>query len=139
MNDERNESTREEDLDASGNRVLEGERKAVYVRGEDGRYHLQASEGWKVEEVVTSAAVAEFQRLTAEALDDCRAGRASPLAFHMYRSRLDPGSLAQAMGIARWRVRRHLRPGPFARLSPRLLARYAEILDMHPDALTQEP
>lgn len=128
-----------DDPDARGNRVLAGERKAVYVRDPDGQYRKQASEGWKVEEIVTSAAVDEFRRLAEEAKADCHAGRASPLAYHMYRCRLDPGSLAQAAGIAGWRVRRHLRPGPFARLSPRLLSLYAEILDMDPDSLRQEP
>lgn len=128
-----------DDPDTRGNRILEGERKAVYVRDEDGRYRQQASEGWKVEEIVTSAAVEEFCRLAEAAKADCRAGRASPLAWHMYRCRLDPGSLAQAAGIATWRVRRHLRPRPFARLSPRLLKLYAEILDMKPDDLRQEP
>ena len=128
-----------DDTDARGNRILEGERKAVYVRDADGRYRKQASEGWKVEEIVTSAAVDEFRRLADTALADCRAGRASPLAYYMYRCRLDPGSLAQAAGIATWRVRRHLRPGPFARLSPRLLSLYADILDMDPDSLRQEP
>lgn len=127
------------DLASEENRILEGEHKAVYRRDADGHYRMVTSDGWKVEEVVTSAAVAEFDRLAAEALDRVRAGQASPLAFYMYERRLDPGSLAQAMGIMAWRVRRHLRPGPFSRLPVRLLRRYAEVLDMDIDKLQQEP
>jgi len=128
-----------EELSARENRVLEGERKAVYERDAEGNYRLVPSPGWKVEEVVTSAAVNEFKRLSEQALKDCRAGRVSPLAYYMYWRRLDPGSLAQAMGIMQWRVRRHLRPAPFARLSDKLLQRYAEVLDMSPAELTREP
>ncbi|MCP1727738.1 hypothetical protein J2T60_001738 [Natronospira proteinivora] len=129
----------EDELASEENRVLEGEHKAVYRRDASGHYRMIPSEGWKVEEVVTTAAVAEFQRLAREARAAIQAGRASPLAFYMYERRLDPGSLAQAMGIMSWRVRRHLRPGPFSRLSPRLLRRYAEVLDMDTEQLKQEP
>lgn len=128
-----------DELTEEGNRILEGERRGVYRPDASGRYRLMPSEGWKVEEVVTGAAVAEFHRLADQALADCRAGKASPLTFHMYRCRLDPPTLAQTTGLARWRVRRHLRPGPFARLPRRILARYAEVLDMDPDELTREP
>lgn len=122
-----------------GNQILEGERRGVYRPDDQGRFRLVPSDGWKVEEVVTGAAVEAFQRLADQALADCRAGRASPLAYHMYRLRLDPPSLAQAMGIGHWRVRRHLRPRPFARLSRRLLERYADILDMGVEELTRSP
>jgi len=126
-------------LDQDGNRILEGEHKAVYQPDESGRVRVRSSHGWKVEEVVTSAAVAEFDRLAAQAMDGYRAGRVSALAVYMYRRRLDPGSLAQALGTFRWRVRRHLRPGPFARLSDRWLRRYAEVLGMDLEELRQEP
>lgn len=122
-----------------GNRILEGERRGVYRPDADGRYRLVSSDGWKVEEVVTGAAVEAFRRLADQALADWRAGRASPLAYHMYRLRLDPPSLAQAMGIGQWRVRRHLRSRPFARLPRRLLQRYADTLDMDVEELTRSP
>jgi hypothetical protein len=53
----------------------------------------------------------------------------------MYRARMDVPLLAQASGLWRWRVRRHLRPDVFARLSSALRARYAEALGMASDQL----
>jgi hypothetical protein len=43
--------------------------------------------------------------------------------------------LAQATGLWRWRVRRHLRPAVFARLSQKLRARYAQALGMASEQL----
>jgi hypothetical protein len=48
----------------------------------------------------------------------------------MYARRMDLLLLAQSTGIWRWRIRRHLRPDIFARLSPDLLTRYAEALGL---------
>jgi len=45
--------------------------------------------------------------------------------------------LAGAVGIWRWRLRRHLRPQVFARLPLRLRRRYAEALGIAVEALAR--
>lgn len=121
---------RDQDVPQEGNRTLGGHRKAVYARGDDGRLHMVASAGWEVEEIVTSQAVADLERLAADALQRCRAGLTAPLEVHMHRARMDIPLLAQATGLWQWRVRRHLRPEIFQRLSPALLQRYADALGL---------
>ena len=123
------------DVPQEGNATLGGHRKAVYARGGDGRLHLVASTGWEVEEIVTMQAVDELARLAEDARQRCLVGQTSPLEVHMYRRRMDVPLLAQATGLWQWRVRRHLRPAVFARLSPALLARYAEAMGLTVDAL----
>jgi len=113
------------DVPQEGNSTYAGLRRGVYARGADGRIALVPSTGWEVEEIVTLQAVRVFDDLAADALARVRAGRASALEYHMYRARMDVSVLAQATGLWRWRVRRHLRPGAFARLSPALRERYA--------------
>jgi hypothetical protein len=44
----------------------------------------------------------------------------------MYRYRLDEPALAQITGLWQWRIRRHFRPARYKKLSPAILARYAE-------------
>lgn len=122
-----------------GNRTLGGERKAVYVHREDGRFELAPSAGLEMEEIVTRQAVAEFRRLADEARDEVARGRASPLKWHMYDRRMDVPTLAQSTGHARWRVRRHLKPGPFRRLKAALRQRYADALGITPDELERVP
>ena len=128
-----------ENVPQEGNATLGGHRKAMYARGADGRLAPVAYAGWEVEEIVTRQAVEELDRLAADALTRVRAGTASPLEYHMYRARMDDTLLAQTTGLWRWRVRRHLRPEVFRRLSPALLARYAAALGLSADQLTTVP
>jgi hypothetical protein len=126
---------RERDVPQEGNAVLEGHRKAVYAVGADGKLKIVASRGWEVEETVTRQAVEDLERRADEAKRRVLAGNASPLEYHMYRARMDVALLAQAVGIWRWRVRRHFRPEVFARLSPELRRRYADALGIDAAAL----
>ncbi|MDR3159488.1 MAG: hypothetical protein LBU11_10925 [Zoogloeaceae bacterium] len=114
-----------------------GHQKGIYARGADGRLVLVPTCGWEAEEIVTRQAVETFDELAAAALKRARAGQASPLECHMYRARMDESLLAQATGLWRWRVRRHLRPEVFACLPQRLRARYAQALGMDVERLDE--
>lgn len=105
-----------------------GERRAVYALDESGHYAAVPSAGWRADEIVNQQAVDEYRRLADDALARARGGLASALEFHMYDRRMELETLAQATGLWRWRVRRHLRPERFARLSPALMQRYADAL-----------
>ena len=121
---------RDSEVPQEGNSTLGGHRKALYARGEDGKLHIVQSAGWEVEEIVTRQAVDDLLRLTEDARQRVLAGQTSPLEYHMYRVRMDIPLLAQASGIWQWRIRRHFRPDLFARLSPTLLATYADAMGM---------
>lgn len=118
-----------------GNSTLGGHRKAMYARGDDGKLHIVQSAGWEVEEIVTKQAVDDLLRLTEDARQRVLAGQTSPLEYHMYRVRMDVPLLAQASGIWQWRIRRHFRPAIFARLSPALLATYADAMGLSVEQL----
>ena len=110
--------------------LLEGQRKAVYVVDKNGHYLIAQSGGTEAEVTVTEEAVAWFARLAEDARQRAMRGETSPLEYHMFRLRMDLPTLAQATGLWRWRVRRHLTPRGFAQLSPQLLNRYAEALGL---------
>ena len=126
---------REHDVPQEGNATLAGHRKAVYAVGEDGKLRIVASRGWQVEEIVTRQALDELEERARDARQRALAGVASPLEYHMYRARMDVPMLAEAAGVWRWRVRRHLKPQVFARLPLALKRRYAEALGIAPQAL----
>jgi hypothetical protein len=126
---------RERDVPQEGNATLAGHRKAVYAVGEDGKLRIVASRGWQVEEIVTRQALAELEERAGDARQRALAGLASPLEYHMYRARMDVAMLAEAAGLWRWRVRRHLKAQVFARLPLALKRRYAEALGIAPQAL----
>ncbi|MDB5800251.1 MAG: hypothetical protein JWL63_1190 [Rhodocyclales bacterium] len=121
------------------NRMLGGHRKAVYARDASGRMVLVASSGWEVEEIVTSDAVEQLNEQASAARRRVEAGLSSPLECWMYVRRMDLLLLAQSTGLWRWRVRRHLQPAHFVKLSPTLLQRYADALGISVDALLHLP
>lgn len=122
-----------------GNATLGGHRKLMYARGADGRMKTVTSRGWDVEELVTRQAVDEFDRLATHAWREAESGIASPLRYHMYRARMDDSLLAQATGLWRWQVRRHLRLARVDQLRPSVQQRYARALGLSVSALQALP
>lgn len=119
---------KENEVPQDNNSIYRGAKRAIYATGNDGEYGVVASSGWDVEEEATQQAVAELERLADEAYTACVDGEASPLEFHMYDKRLDLLSLSQATGLFQWRIKRHFRPDIFAKLSDKMLERYADVM-----------
>ena len=119
--------------------VLGGQRRACYAQDEQGRYVVVPSEGWEVEAAVNRVAHEELRAQLAAARARVEAGRVSPLAYHMVTRQMGVGLLAAYAGVWSWRVRWHLRPAAFARLSNDMLARYARALKMGVDELRRLP
>jgi len=116
-----------------------GHSKLLYAVDESGRYVPAPSNGWEAEEIVLDQAIAEYQRLTAEAWQRAHKGLTSPLEYHMYHERMDVVLLSQTTGYFKWRVRRHLKPGAFRKLPAKTRARYAEALGLSPETLDRLP
>ncbi len=108
----------------------EGMREIAYAVDEAGRYVKVSSVGWEPKNVANEQAWEVIAAEIDEAVRAVRAGEKSPLAYHMARHLMNPGLLADYAGLSRWRVRRHLKPRPFARLKPEILARYARVFNL---------
>jgi hypothetical protein len=105
-----------------------GHSKLLYAVDEAGRYVPAPCNGWEAEEIVLDQAIAEYQRLAADAWARAKAGSTSALEYHMFRQRMDVVLLSQTTGYFKWRVRRHLKPGAFQRLPVSIRERYADAL-----------
>jgi len=114
------------DIPQDNSKIFRGQRKVVYAT-ENGNYQTATTNGWETEEFATEQAVEELNQLTAEALDAVKRGEKSPLFYLMYRNRFDLTSLAQATGFWQWQIKRHFKPSVFAKLSDKVLSRYAEV------------
>ncbi len=110
-----------------------------YAVDESGRYTLVSSRGWEPKTVANEQAWAVIDEKIREQIRLVEAGRRSPLAYHMTRSMMDVGLLASYAGLCRWRVRRHLKPKAFNKLSAEIKARYAEIFGVSMAGLHQVP
>lgn len=110
--------------------LLAGHQKLNYAVGDDGKYTGVPTIGWEVEIAATNVSNEAAGARVRTAWDDARAGRTSPLAYHMTVAQMDVALLAMETGIWRWRVRRHLKADVFATLHDTLVARYAEAMGM---------
>jgi hypothetical protein len=113
-----------------GNRTLGIHRKALYAKDADGKMVIVPSRGSEVDETVTMQAVDRMNALAADAKARAQAGQTAPLEYWMYARRMDVALLSQVSGIWQWRIRRHLHPQRFKKLSPKVLANYAEALGL---------
>jgi hypothetical protein len=116
-----------------------GLRKLLYAVDANGKYTGVPSTGWEVESYATEAAVSELDRLRIDAWQRARDGKTSALEYHMYANRMEPDTLSATTGIWRWRIRRHFDPQRFAKLSARMLSRYAGAMGISVDRLRKVP
>jgi hypothetical protein len=114
-------------------------REVVYAVGKDGTYEAVPSYGWDPKTV----ALCQAWELILNDLEEIKArvaaGELSPLAWHMTRHQMQPPLLAKYVRINRWRIRRHMKAGPFRRLKPAVLERYAEALSIDVEDLMRIP
>lgn len=120
-------------------KAMNGEGKALYAVDASGNYTVVRSAGWEAEDIVLAQAIEECERLAADAHARAKRGETSPLEYHMYKRRMDVLVLSQSTGYFQWRVRRHLKPGAFDKLSPDIRARYADVLGMTEAGLATLP
>lgn len=111
----------------------------AYAVDEDGSVVLVPCAGWDPANVANLQAWEAIAEAAQEALRGIEAGEKSPLAFHMAVNQMDVALLAEYAGLARWRVRRHLRPAVFRRLKPALRERYAAVFRLTPEGLDRVP
>jgi hypothetical protein len=116
-----------------------GLHKLMYAVDDNGDYTGVPSSGWEVESNATRDALNAINRDRMTAWERAKRGETSPLEFHMYDRRMDLPLLAQTVGLFQWRVRRHLRPAIFAKLSDSLLERYCEALGLSRKQLQSLP
>lgn len=109
--------------------------KAIYAVDAVGRYTKTTTSGWEVEELVLRDVLEDFEHKAARAKERVVGGETSPIEYFVNKRLMDLSALSQAMGIARWRVKRHLKPKVFNKLDDTLLQRYADLFRIDVAAL----
>ena len=105
-------------------------REPVYSVDEKGNYTTVKSVGWDPKNEVMQQAWDNINEKIEAVRQKVLTGKLSPIAFYMEKQIMDTGLLAKYMELWRWKVKRHLKPKYFNRLSDDILQRYAEIFDL---------
>lgn len=116
-----------------------GVRKLIYAVNDDGEFVGVKSTGWSVEAQATQTALDQFKKNCADSLQRAHLGQTAILEYYMYSRRMDLSLLAQTTGFFKWRIRRHLKPLVYAKLSNRVLAKYAQALEIDINELKTIP
>jgi hypothetical protein len=116
-------------------KALQGKRKALYAVDEHGRYAQTTTKGWEAEEIVLRRVIDDFEEQAGKAAVRVKRRETSPIEYFMNKNWMDPLTLARAMGLYRWQVRRHFRPGVFEKLKDKTLMEYARIFRVSVDTV----
>ena len=116
-----------------------GLKRVCFAVDQDSHYVPAKSAGWEVERLATEQALEQLEEEVEVLRQQVVRGEIAPLAYHMATRQMPPKLFAQHAGLATWRVKRHLQPKRFAKLSGELLARYAHCLDLPVAALASVP
>ena len=116
-----------------------GCREVNYAVDNNGQYTLESSVGWEAKNIALRQAWEVIVDQLREVIAEIKAGKKSALAYHMVKNQMDQALLCQYSGVARWRVKRHLKPALFAKLDAEALAPYAELFGISVDELRIVP
>jgi hypothetical protein len=120
-------------------KTMNGVKKALYAIDDQGCYAKTTTRGWEAEEVVLNQVIGDFDEKAGETASRVRNNETSPIEYFMYKNWMDSPTLAQAMGLYRWQVKRHFKPSIFKKLDDRTLAEYAALFRISVDALKNFP
>ncbi len=101
-----------------------------YAVNEKGEYVTGNSKGWDPKKVALDNALEEIEKRVAEAKKRVLDGESSPVEYYMELNKMDLGILASYTGLLRFRVKRHMKPKVFDKLSEKILQRYADVFNI---------
>lgn len=110
-------------------------RELLYGYDKEGNFVKDVGFHEEADRVTLQQAWDLFNDRIADAREKVLQGKASPLLYYMEKTLLTPMDLAMHSGIAVWRVKFHMKPKVFARLSEKTLKKYTVVFNITLDQL----
>jgi hypothetical protein len=110
-----------------------------YVPDENGDIECVNSSGWDVMYTASDNYWESLNEDLAGILEGVKRGELSPLAYYMNKHTMDAKTLGRYVGLAKWRVKRHLKPRGFNSLDDEALKRYASVFNITVEQLKEIP
>ena len=106
-----------------------------YVKNDEGSYETALSKGWDVKKEALDHAWDEIAERIKFAKKEVKEGRKSPIFYYMEKHLMDVTILSAYVKLWKFRVKLHMKPYFFMRLSPKLLKRYADVFEISSEEL----
>lgn len=113
-----------------GNLSNKNMKELVYATDEKGNYTTALSTGWEPKTIALSNSIEEIRERVEIAKAQVENNEVSPIVYFMEYSRMDIAILSSYVGMWQWRVKRHFKPKVFAKLSDKILQKYAETFNI---------
>lgn len=110
-------------------------KEVCYVTDESGKYTTELSNGWDVKTNALDVTWDDIEHKVTAAKEKVLKGEASPLLYFLEKNVMNIGILSSYTGFFKWQIKRHLKPAIFKKLSPKKLAKYAEVFNVTVDEL----
>ncbi len=128
-----------EDVPQDNGMIADYGHEICYAVDSEGNYKLTPSIGWETKNIVNDQAWEVIETETQNIYNQAKAGEVSPLAFYQAKYQMDLSLLAKYVSLAKWRVRRHMKPSIFKKLPERILRKYASIFGISISELKTVP
>lgn len=111
-------------------------KELCYATDENGNYTTGLSTGWEPKTIALENSINAINERIEEANQDIKSGKASPIVYFMELHRMDWITLADYVGMWKWRVKRHAKPAVFKKLNKKILQKYADTFQISVEELT---
>jgi len=105
-------------------------RDVCYVVDDNGNYTTELSTGWSPKNEAMKQAWEEVNEKVEKARQDVLSGKSSILAWHMEKNIMEIKLLSNYTGIARRKIKKHLKPDVFSSLDESVLQKYADTFNI---------
>lgn len=110
-------------------------RELCYATDANGEYTTVLSEGWEPKTIALANSIQDIEERIEQAKNEVQSGKISPIVYFMESNRMDLATLSNYVGMWKWRVKRHFKPTVFAKLSNKVLTKYAVVFEITPEEL----
>lgn len=110
-------------------------KELCYATDENGNYTTALSSGWEPKTIALDNSIQDINERVENARTEVKNGKASPILYFMEVHKMDWQTLASYVGMWTWRVKRHIKPTVFKKLSNKTLSKYAEAFEVSVEEL----
>ncbi len=105
-------------------------KELIYATDDEGNYTTALSSGWDPKTIALSNSLEDINERIAEAKENVKNGKSSPIVYFMEVNKMDLNILAGYVGMWKWRIKKHFKPKVFVGLTDRVLQRYADAFNI---------